>query len=145
MKPLSPYNRLNALLFPLVSLFLSTLLLASGNYPWNVFAAIFCMVMMIWIYFAAEETYDLYYDDEFVYLKRIGRKVTIPLSDIKAIQRTEEGMRVVGVTAWLYVIRFHANAEMVEQTVYEPHGSRKVVAFIEVVRRGNAAVIISMQ
>lgn len=147
MKPLSPNNRLNALLFPFVSLFLSALLLVIGTFSWNIYpivCTLYCLVMIVWTYFAAIETYDLHYDDEFLYLKRIGRKVTIPLSAIKTIQRTDEGMKVVGVTAWLYVIRFHATAEMVDQTVYEPHGSRRVAEFVEVVRRRNDGVIIHM-
>jgi hypothetical protein len=73
MKPLSPTNILNALLFPVLLLFILPILILAGvpEVSDPVIAAILFTILISWIAIGANETYDLHYDDEFLYLNSI--------------------------------------------------------------------------
>lgn len=143
MKPLSPNNILNALVFPVLLLPVMTMFVLAGapgiSHP--VTATFFYLVLFTWISVTARETYNLHYDTEFIYMKSIGRRCKIPLSDIQKIQRSNEGIRVKGLTSWRYTISFQSHTKIADQSVYEPAGSEKVKGFADSVKNQNASVL----
>lgn len=93
---------------------------------------------------AAIHTYDLHYDTEFLYLKSIGKRWKIPLADIKKIQRSDDGIKVKGLSSWRYTIEFHRRTKMADQSIYELIGSGKIAEFVSVVRQKNPMVNVSI-
>ena len=147
MKPLSPNNILNALVFPTLLAFMLPLFIVSGSVKWissPALAIILYTLLFTWIYFSAKQTYDLHYDLEFLYLNSIGKSSKVPMSSIKSIQRSNEGIRVKGLTSWKYTIEFHSDITIVSQCIYETVGSKKVEEFAEIVKQKNATVIIRL-
>jgi hypothetical protein len=148
MKPLSPNNLLNVTLFPVL------LVLALGFILWvlgeadlvapPILVVIPLGVLFAWIYFAAKDTYNIYFDDEFVYLRKLWLNKKVPLTAVTTIRRVTEGMRVEGVTAWHYKITFHPETQIAEQSVMEAAGGTRMKVFVEIVSRKNANVSISI-
>lgn len=145
MKPLSPKNILNVLVFPVLLLLTLTFLLIPGGFPWISnpgIAILLYTILFVWIFAAAIRTYDLHYDGEFLYLKRIGETRKIPLSAIKQIQRSNDGIKVKGLSSWRYTIEFHSSTNIVDQSIYEVIGSRKVEEFVDIVKQVNSTVLV---
>lgn len=146
MKPLSPTNILNALLFPVLLLFILPILILAGvpEVSNPVIAVILFTILISWIAIGANETYDLHYDDEFLYLNSILGRKKIPLEAIEKIQRSKEGMIVRGVTSWHYEINFYTYTKMKKQSINEVHGGRKVPEFVDAVRKKNSLVLVQL-
>lgn len=147
MIPLSPNNVINALVFPVLLAITLTLFLLPGGFPYisnPPVAILLYIILFSWIYYAAEQTYDLHYDQEFLYLKSVTRTTQLPLTSIKRIRRSHEGIKVKGLTSWRYIIQFHPDAKMGDQIVYEIDGSKKVEAFVAIVQQQNTTVLVSL-
>ena len=146
MKPLSPNNVLNALLYPVLLLLMVTgLLMTPADLVWmknkSVVVLIY-IVLIAWIYLASRATYNLRYDMEFLYMKGVMKTTKIPLSAIIKVQRTTDRIKVYGLSSWRYTVEFDSSAKMPSQVVYETVGSKKVEEFVEVVRRLNPNVVV---
>lgn len=74
MKPLSPNNIVNVLLFPVLLLLIMPLFMLAGlaGVSNPVVAIILYTLLIIWIIVGAKETYNLHYDEEFLYLRSIA-------------------------------------------------------------------------
>jgi hypothetical protein len=143
MKPLSPNNILNALVFPVLLLPVMTLFVLAGapgiSHPLT--ATFLYIILFTWISIAARQTYNLHYDTEFLYMNSIGRRLKVPLADIQKIQRSNDGIKVKGLTSWRYTISFHSQTKIAEQSVYELAGSKKVEGFAAIVTQQNPSVL----
>lgn len=147
MTPLSPNNVLNALVFPVLLLITLTLFLLPGQTPYlsNPPVAIsLYIILFCWIYYAVGHTFDLYYDHEFLHLRSLAKARQIPLTAIKRIHRSHEGIKVRGLTSWRYIIQFHAASKMDDQVIYEVDGSKKVEAFSKIVKQRNGTVLLKL-
>jgi hypothetical protein len=147
MTPLSPNNLLNALLFPVLLFITLTLLLLPGGVPYisnPPVAFLLYIVLSSWIYYANWQTFDLYYDHEFLHLRSLTKSRQIPLTAIKGIRRSHEGVKVKGLTSWRYTVQFDASFKIEDQIIYEINGSRKVEAFASIVKQRNSNVLVNL-
>jgi hypothetical protein len=89
MRLLSPVNILNALAVPVALLLVLMILFTTTDYKHsssaNLAAFIFLLVLIAWMYSIVNRTYDLYYDQEFVHLKRFWKSKAVPLASVKSI------------------------------------------------------------
>src|SRR5262245_22501266 len=110
MKPLSPVNILNALIFPVFLFAGLTIFLVQNEESRSLtFGILFFVLYAIsvgWIYAALERTFDLYYDNTFLYLRKLNSKRKIPLTAIKRIYLTSNRVNVMGINSWKYNIEF---------------------------------------
>ena len=147
MKPLAKNNILNILFFP-VSLLLIVSLFTIGGATQIMVGDIGTVLLfaglVVWIYFGARDAYNLYYDDEFVYLEGLIYNTKVPLSGVTRIARDLTGMKASGVTAWRYRLEFAPSDKVAAQTFYEVDGGTRVAAFVIVVRQGNPLVIVEL-
>lgn len=153
MKPLSTNNISNALVFPVLLFLISTPFAVAGAasdiaadklwiyHPLSIF--IYFILLLLWIGMAAFHTYNLRYDDEFLYLDGIIDSKKVPLSTIKKIERSTDGVRVKGLTSWKYTIEFHPGSDVSTQTAFEVIGTEKVSTFVVVVKKVNPALLAS--
>lgn len=147
MTPLSPNNLLNTLLFPVLLCITLTLLLLPGGVPYisnTPVAILLYMILFSWIYYGGWQTYDLYYNHEFLHLRSITKTRQIPLTAIKGIQRSHEGIKVKGLTSWRYIVQFHTDTKIKDQIIYEVDGSKKVEVFASIVRKRNTSALIDL-
>ena len=145
MKPLATNNILNALFFPVaVFVMLLILTIAGGStillgVPLTV---LLFAVLGIWIYIDASGTYNVFYDDEFIYLKGLLHRCKVPHSQVRSIARDQTGMKVSGVTAWRYRLEFTAITNVAGQTFYEVDGGTKVAEFVKHIRNVNPGAAV---
>jgi Ca2+/Na+ antiporter len=147
MIPLSPNNVINALVFPVLLSITLTLFLLPGRVPYisnPPVAILLYIILFCWIYYAARQTYDLHYDQEFLHLTSLTKKTQLPLTAIKRIQKSNEGIKVRGLTSWRYILQFHPDTKIEDQVIYEVNGSRKVETFASVVRQRNTTVLVKL-
>jgi hypothetical protein len=144
MKPLAANNVVNVLFFPLVLLIILSLLSLSGVIFQLIEAAFVFFVFVIllaWIVFGLRDTYNVFYDSEFIYLNGVFDKHKLSLGTIRRVAVDKQGMRVVGVTTWKYLIEFDETIKVAPQTVFEPAGTTNVQDFVKVARMVNPALL----
>ena len=141
MKPLSPNNILDILLFPVL---LTIMMPAIVLFIPVVVSIILIVILIGWIFIGITGTYNLHYDEEFLYLESIIDRKKIPLAAIEKIKRSEKGMIVRGVTSWHYEIGFYPYAKMNEQSFSEIHGGKRVLEFVETVRKRNSSLVAQL-
>lgn len=140
MKPLAPNNIVNDLLFPIVILIVLSILTIAGVIfllIQAVFVVFVFAVLVAWIGFGIRDTYNVFYDSEFIYLKGILDSHKISLSSVKRVKVDKEGMRVIGVTSWKYLIEFDTRVKVRPQMVHQTAGTTSVNDFVEVAKLVN--------
>ena len=141
MKPLSPNNILDILLFPVL---LTVMMPVIVQFIPVVVSIVLSITLIGWIVIGVKDTYNLHFDEDFLYLESIIDRKKIPLSAIEKIRRSEKGMIVRGVTSWHYEIKFNAYAKMKDQSFSEVHGGKRVLEFVETVRKRNSSVVAQL-
>jgi hypothetical protein len=147
MKPLAKNSILNVLFFP-VSLFLVISLFTIGGATQimvgNVGTVLLFVGLIVWIFLGVRDACNLYYDDEFVYLKGFIYNTKVPLSGVTRIARDLTGMKASGVTAWRYRLEFAPSENVAVQTIYEVDGGSRVAEFAIIVRQVNPLVVVEL-
>ena len=141
MKPLSRNNILDILLFPVL---LTVLMPVIVLFIPMVVSIVLIIILLGWIFIGITESYNLHYDEEFLYLESIMDRKKIPLAAIEKIKRSEKGMIVRGVTSWHYEIGFYAYVKMKEQSFSEIHGGKRVLEFVDTVRKRNSSLVAKL-
>jgi len=147
MKPLASNNILNTLLFPAFALLVLILLTIAGVATtlingWLV--VLLFIVLIAWIFIGVKETYDVYYDSEFLYLNGVMHNHKINLNLVLSVRLNKAGMRVAGVTAWNYLVELDPNTGVMPQSVFQTPGSTTVEDFISVVRNVNPSLLVEL-
>jgi hypothetical protein len=140
MKPLAPNNILNTLCFPVVLLMVLSVLTLAGAITALLetgFVILVFIVLVAWIGFGIRDTYNVFYDSEFIYLNGVMHRHKLSLTSIRRVRLDNEGMRVVGVTSWKYVIEFDRTVKARPLTVYQPAGAANVQNFVAVAKTLN--------
>lgn len=143
MKPLAANNIVNVLFFP-VLLFIILSLLSLSGVIFQLIEAVFVFfvfaILLAWIVFGIRDTYNVFYDSEFIYLKGVFYNYKLSLGTIRRVAVDKQGMRVVGVTTWKYLVEFDQTIKVAPQTVFEPAGTSKVHDFVAAARLVNPAL-----
>jgi hypothetical protein len=91
------------------------------------------VVLLGWIGFGVRDTYNIFYDSEFIYLQGILNNHKLSLATIRRVTVDKEGMRVAAVTSWKYLIEFDKTVKIAPLTVHETAGTTNVQDFVQVV------------
>lgn len=143
MKALAANNVVNVLFFPTVLLIILSLLSLSGvifQLIEAVFVVFVFVILLAWIVFGIRDTYNVFYDSEFIYLKGVFNNHKLSLSTIRRVAVDKQGMRVVGVTTWKYLIEFDQTIKVAPQAVFEPAGTTNVQDFVAAARLVNPTI-----
>lgn len=151
MRLLSPINILNALAVPVALLLALMILFTTTDYKHsssaNVVAFIFLLVLVTWMYGIINRTYDLYYDQEFVYLKRFGKSKSVSLASIKRIshisnlQLSYRYTLAGGMRFDRYSIVFDPAIDLDDQEILMLR-KKDLELFVQIVRRSNKHVVV---
>jgi hypothetical protein len=151
MRLLSPINILNALAVPVALLLVLMILFSTTDYKHsssaNIVAFIFLLVLVAWMYGVINRTYDLYYDQQFVYLKGFRKNKSVPLASIKRIahvhnmQLNYRATLIDGMRFDRYSIAFDPAIDLDDQEILLLR-KKDLELFIDAVRRCNKHVVI---
>lgn len=137
---------LNALLPPLAIAAAITGFLVLNEEVLSTFAITWISIgyvwSILWLYGALNNTYDLFYDDKFVYLKGCFRKRKIAFRHIRRIQLTPHRISVLGFSTWKYRIVFASEVGIGDQYFWDVVGGKAADVFGAAVKAQNDAVKI---
>ncbi|MBL0742671.1 hypothetical protein [Chryseolinea lacunae] len=146
MKQLSGSNIFNALASPVLLLVGLVIYVVkfkqpstAGQYGLTIFG---CVCLAAWIYAAMRNTFNLFYDDQFLYLKGVLSQRKVPLQMVTRIQITNEMLKVMGITFWKYNVAFDPAAGIDDQPVWETWDDKDLDEFAAVVRQHNPGIIV---
>ena len=145
MKSLAAKNILNVLLFPVLLLLILIVITIGGTAADLMpvpFLVLLFVVLSLWIFFGIRETCNVFYDDQFIYLKGLLNSHKVSLSQIKKIAKDQTGMKASGITAWRYRLEFEPSAKISPQIIYEVAGGKKVAEFIAIVKSKNPHLVV---
>ncbi|HEY0741671.1 MAG TPA: hypothetical protein VGD40_09415 [Chryseosolibacter sp.] len=137
---------LNALLPPLAIAAAITGFLVLNEEVLSTFAITWISIGYIWsthwLFGALNKTYDLFYDDKFVYLKGCFRKRKIAFRHVTRIQLTSHRRRILGFSTWKYRIVFASEVGIDDQYFWDVMGGKAADEFGAAVKAQNDAVKI---
>ena len=96
----------------------------------------------LWVYGAIKNTYHLFYDNEFIYLKGYLRNRKVPFTDVARVQLTNDKFTTLGITNWKYRIMFAPHTNLDDQYFWDVVGGTKADEFAAAVKLKNERVEI---
>lgn len=144
MRLLSPVNILKSLVTPAALLLILVLILTTSNHALTatsgIVAFIFFLILSTWIYNVLAHTYDLYYDQQYVHLKGIRKRKSVPLAHVKSIRRANGYISLAGFHFHRHTLAFDPATDVDDQTVYL--AGAELDLFIKTVRQCNKHIIV---